>query len=108
MRPCYIWPYRISKRVGEVAYKLELPPDLSVVHSVFHVSMLRKCLVDVSQVTLVQLEELQEDLSVVEDAIQILDRKERVLRNKVVPLVLVLWRHYGSEEATWEREKDIR
>ena len=43
-----------------------------------------------------------------EDAIRILDSKERVLRNKVVPLVLVQWRHHGSKEATWEREADIR
>ena len=48
LSPRYIRPYRISKRVGEVAYKLELPLNLFGVHSVFHVSMLRKCLADVS------------------------------------------------------------
>ena len=108
MSPHYIEPYRNSKRVGEVAYKLELPPNLSRVHSVFHFSMLRKCFANVYQVIPVQPEVLQEDLSVMEDAIQILDRKERVLRNKVVPLVLVQWRHHGSEEATREQEMDIR
>ena len=59
-----------------MAYKLDLPSELSAVHSVFHVSMLRKCLADVSQVIPVQPEELREDLSMVDDAIQILDRKE--------------------------------
>ena len=38
----YIGPYRISKRVDNVAYKLELPPELAVVHQVFHISMLKK------------------------------------------------------------------
>ena len=65
----YIGPYRFSKSVGEVAYKLELPPDLSGVHSVFHVSILRKYFTDASQVIPVQPEELQEDLSMVEDVI---------------------------------------
>ena len=76
LSPRYIGPYRISKWVGKVAYKLDLPPKLSGVHSVFHVSMLKKCLVDASQVISVQPEELQENLSLIEDAVQILDRKE--------------------------------
>ena len=58
LSPRYIRPYRISKRVGEVAYKLELPPELLGVHSVFQVSMLKKCLADASQAILVQPEEL--------------------------------------------------
>ena len=69
LSPRYIGPYQIAKRVGEVAYKLNLPPELSGVHSVFHVLMLRKCLADVSQVIPVQPEELREDLTMVEDAV---------------------------------------
>ena len=48
LSPRYIGPYQITQRVGEVAYRLALPPELLSVHSVFHVSMLRKCLADVS------------------------------------------------------------
>ena len=107
LSPRYIGPYEIARRVGEVAYKLVLPPELSGVHSVFHVSMLRKCVAGVSQILPVRPEGLQQDLSVEEDAVQILDRKEQVLRNKVIPLVLVQWQHYGVEEATWEREADM-
>ena len=59
LSPQYIGPYEIARRVGEVAYKLDLPPELSGVHSVFHVSMLRKCVVDVSQILPVQPEGLQ-------------------------------------------------
>ena len=58
LNPRYIGPYKISKKVGEVAYKLDLPPDLAGVHSVFHVSMLRKCLANAVQVIPVHLEEL--------------------------------------------------
>ena len=67
--PRYIGPYQISRRVGEVSYKLDLPPELSGVHGIFHVSMLRKCLADVSQVIPVQPEELREDLSLMEDTV---------------------------------------
>ena len=66
-----------------------------------------KCLADASQVIPVQLEELQENLTMIEDAVQILDRKEQVLRNKVIPLIMVQWQHHSSEEATWEQEADI-
>ena len=76
-------------------------------HDVFHVSMLRKCLADVLQVIPVQSEVLQENLSIMEDAVQIIDQKEQVLWNKVIPLVLVRWQHHGVEEATWEREDVI-
>ena len=65
-------------------------------------------LADVSQVTPVQLEVLQEDLSYVEVAVQIIERKEQVLWNKVIPLVLVRWQHHGAMEATWEHEDVIQ
>ena len=84
-----------------------MPSKLSGVHSVFHISMLKKCLADASQVIPVQPEELQENLIVIENAVQILDQKEQVLRNKIISLVLVQWRHHGSEEATWEGETDV-
>ena len=52
--------------------------------------------------------ELKEDFSYNEEAVQILDRKEQVLRNKTIPLVKVLWRHHGVEEATWEPEDQMK
>ena len=95
------------QRVGEVAYRFDLPPELSVVYDVFHVSMLRKCLADASQIIPIQPEVYQEDLSFVEDLVQIIDQKEQVLRNKVIPLVLVRWQYHGTEEVTWEHEDAI-
>ena len=52
LNPRYIGPYKISKRIGNVAYELELPPELAAVHPVFHISMLKKCMGDPSLIIL--------------------------------------------------------
>ena len=52
--------------------------------------------------------ELKEDLTYEERPIQIVDRKDQVLRNKVIPLVKVLWMNHGRDEATWERENQMQ
>ncbi|KAA0032714.1 DNA/RNA polymerases superfamily protein [Cucumis melo var. makuwa] len=108
LSPRYIGPYQITKRVGPAAYGLELPIELARIHDVFHVSMLRKYIPDPSHVLQEQPVELKEDLSYVEEPVQILDRKEQVLRNKTIPLIKVLWRHHGAEEATWEPEYQMK
>ncbi|KAL4011196.1 hypothetical protein IC575_028245 [Cucumis melo] len=108
LSPRYIGPYQITKRVGPAAYRLELPIELARIHDVFHVSMLRKYIPDPSHVLQDQPVELKEDLSYVEEPVQILDRKEQVLRNKTIPLINVLWRHHGAEEATWEPEYQMK
>ena len=108
LSPRYIGPFMILNRVGEVAYKLALPPALSNVHPIFHVSMLRKYIPDASHVIEFEPLEIQQDLSYEEQPICILDRKEQILRNKTIPLIKVLWRHHSSEEATWELEEAIR
>ena len=91
-----------------MAYRLALPPELSRVHNVFHVSMLRKYVPDPSHILAEQPVELREDLTYEEGPVQILDRREQVLRNKVIPLVKVLWRNHSTEEATWEHEEQMR
>ena len=108
LNPRYIGPYAIVERVGAAAYRLELPPEMSKLHNVFHVSMLRKYIADPSHVLVQQPIELEDDLSYVEEPVQILDRREQVLRNKVIPLVKVLWRSQTVEEATWESEESMR
>ena len=102
----YIGPYRIVGRIGEVAYQLELPLDR--IHDVFHVSMLRKYILDPSHVLTEQPVEIQENLTYEEEPMLILDRREQVLRNKTIPLVEVLWRSHTVEEATWEREEQMK
>ncbi|KAL5556291.1 hypothetical protein UlMin_038527 [Ulmus minor] len=104
----YIGPFEILERIGKVAYRLALPQELSSVHNVFHVSMLKKYIPDPSHVLEHKPIEVHEDLTYEEQPMQILDKKEKTLRNKVIPLVKVLWRNHKVEEATWEREDDMR
>ena len=99
--PRYIGPYEVIKRIGLVAYRLALPPELSQIHDVFHVSMLRRYKSDPSHILQAQPLELKDDLSYKEEAVAIVARETKVLRNKTIPLVKVLWKHHRSEEATW-------
>ena len=108
LSPRFIGPYEVIGKVGEVAYRLELPAELSRIHNVFHVSMLRKYIADPSHVLLEQPMELKENLSYEETPVQILDRRDQILRSKVIPLVKVLWRNHAVEEATWEHEEQMR
>ena len=107
LRPRYIGPYEIIAIVGPVAYRLDLPPELSKVHNVFHVSMLRKYIPDPSHVLRDQPVELKDNLTYKEQPMQIVDRREQILRNKVIPLVKVLWGNHGIKEATWESEAQM-
>ena len=108
LSPRFIGPFDIIEKVGEVAYRLALPPQISSVHDVFHVSMLRKYEPDPSHVLQWNELELEADVSFEEKAVKILDRCDKVLRGKTIQLVKVLWSHHGIEEATWDREDDIR
>jgi hypothetical protein len=79
--PRYIGPFKILEQRGEVAYQLELPPQLSDVHDVFHVSQLRKCLRVLEEQ--IPLEELTvgEDLTYQEYQVKILDNSKEVTRD---------------------------
>ena len=79
LSPRFIGPFEILSRVGEVAYKLALPPILSVVHPVFHVSMLRKYIPDESHVISLDSVELGQDMTYEEEPIAILDRQSESL-----------------------------
>jgi hypothetical protein len=108
LSPRFIGPFLILKRVGEVAYQLELPDHLADVHDVFHVSQLKKCLrVPEEQLPMEDLN-VQEDLTYAEYPIKILDTLTRVTRNKVIKMCKVQWNHHGEDEATWEREEELR
>jgi hypothetical protein len=91
-----------------VAYQLELPPQLSNVHDVFHVSQLKKCLrMPEEQLPMEDLD-AKEDLSYQEYPVKILETLERVTRNKKIKMCKVQWSHHTEEEATWEREEELR
>ena len=108
LRPRYIGPYEIIARVGPVAYRLDLPPELCKVHNVFHVSMLRKYIPDSSHVLRDQPVELKDNLTYKEQPMHIVDHRKQILRNKVIPLVKVLWGNHRIKEATWESEAQMR
>ena len=96
------------KRVGEVAYKLELPEELQGIHNTFHVSNLRKCLADESAKVIIEDVQVDKNLSYIEEPEAIVDRKLRKLRHKEIALVKVQWRHPRGPKATWEPEKEMR
>ncbi|KAL0539868.1 hypothetical protein IC582_024089 [Cucumis melo] len=108
LSPRFVGPFEILERIGPVAYRLALPPSLSTVHDVFHVSMLRKYVPDPSHVVDYVPLEIDENLSYAEQPVEVLAREVKTLRNKEIPLVKVLWRNHRVEEATWEREDDMR
>ncbi|KAL0544263.1 hypothetical protein IC582_019376 [Cucumis melo] len=108
LSPRFVGPFEILERIGPVAYRLALPPSLSTVHDVFHVSMLRKYVPDPSHVMDYEPLEIDENLSYTEQPVEVLAREVKILRNREIPLVKVLWRNHRVEEATWEREDDMR
>ncbi len=101
LAPRYIGLFKIIDRKGEVAYQLELPPQLLDVHDVFHVSQLKKCLrVPEEQLPMEEVD-LGGDLTYSERLIKILDIAERVTRSKVIKMCKVQWSHHTEDEATW-------
>ncbi|KAK6125666.1 hypothetical protein DH2020_040592 [Rehmannia glutinosa] len=108
LSPRYIGPFRITERIGDVAYRLDLPASMSRIHGVFHVSMLRKYVANPSHILKYELVELKANMSYEEVPVEILLREVKKLRNKKIALVKVLWRNQSVEEATWEREDEMR
>ena len=102
LSPRYIGPYDIIERIGPLAYRLALPPELARIHNVFHVSMLRRYISDPSHVLKDSEVEISENLSYVEEPVKIVDHEVKQLRNREIPMVKVVWKNHGVEEATWE------
>ena len=102
LSPRYIGPYEIIERIGPLAYRLALPSELSRIHNVFHVSMLRRYRSDPSHVIKDSEVEISENLSYVEEPIRIVDHKIKKLQNREISMVKVVWKNHGIEEATWE------
>ena len=108
LAPRYIGPFRILAKRGEVAYQLELPPHLSRVHDVFHVSQLRRCFSDPIRGVDHETLDLQDNLTYREYPVRILDQAERVTRRQNIKFLKVQWSHHSEREATWEREDRLR
>jgi hypothetical protein len=101
LSPRYVGPYLIVQRIGKVAYKLELPPELTGVHPVFHVSQLWKCVVVEKRVPAHALD-VQDTLEYLEYPVQILNWAEKSTRSTTTRFSKVLWSNHSEREATWE------
>ncbi|XP_075483673.1 uncharacterized protein LOC142523826 [Primulina tabacum] len=108
LSPRFIGPFEIQDRIGERAHRLALPPELDRVHNVFHISMLRKYISNPSHVLRHEPLDLMPNLTYQEVPIQILDHKVKVLRNKEIGIIKILWRNQLVEEATWEPEEEMK
>jgi hypothetical protein len=105
LTPRFIGPFMILEKRGEVAYQLVLLPHLSDVHDMFHVSQLKKCLCVPDEQIPMEDMDAKEDLSY---PVKILETSERVTWNKRIKMCKVQWSHNSEEEATWEREEELK
>nr|GFB79395.1 putative reverse transcriptase domain-containing protein [Tanacetum cinerariifolium] len=108
VEPEIYWTFQGVSQVGTVAYRLELPQQLSRVHSTFHVSNLKKCLSD--EPLSISLDEVHIDdkLRFVEEPVEIMDREVKRLKQSRIPNIKVRWNFRRGPEFTWEREDQFR
>ncbi|GJX72447.1 putative reverse transcriptase domain-containing protein [Tanacetum coccineum] len=104
----YIGPFKVLEKVGTVAYKLELPQQLSRVHSTFHVSNLKKCLsYEPLEIPLDEIH-IDDKLYFVKEPVEIMDREVKRLKQSHIPIIKVRWNSRRGPEFTWEREDQFR
>nr|XP_043633097.1 uncharacterized protein LOC122604274 [Erigeron canadensis] len=108
LSPRFIGPFKVLERVNQQAYKLDLPPELDGIHNTFHVCYLRKCLTEEMSVILLEDISIDPKKKMIDESVEILGRKQKKLRRKVIDLVLIKWRHNKGESLTWETEAVMR
>ena len=105
LAPRYIGPFEILDRVGNVSYRLALPPHMSQVHPMFYISMLWRYVSKPTHILPVQDVSVGEDITYREELVAIMDRQIHKLRNKAIAMVKVQWHRHSPEECTWEMEQ---
>nr|GEW00505.1 putative reverse transcriptase domain-containing protein [Tanacetum cinerariifolium] len=108
LSPRYIRPFEIIKRIGPVAYKIELPEKIHEIHNTFHVSNLQKCLADENLVIPLEEVQLDDKLHFIEEPMEIMDREVKQLMQSRNPIVKVRWNSRRGPKYTWEREDFIK
>ncbi|GJR14767.1 putative reverse transcriptase domain-containing protein [Tanacetum coccineum] len=108
LNPRYVGPFKILAKVGKVAYRLELPQELSRVHHTFHVSNLKKCYADEPLVMPLEGIHVDDKLQFVEEPVEIMEREIKRLKRSRIPLVKVRWNSRRGPEFTWEREDSFK
>ncbi|KAD6454277.1 hypothetical protein E3N88_08983 [Mikania micrantha] len=108
LAPRYVGPFEILDRIGPVAYKLQLPQELSGVHDTFHVSNLKKCLSDETMIIPLNEVRLDDKLHFIEEPIEVMDREMKTLKRSRIPIVKVRWNSKRGPEFTWEREDHMK
>jgi hypothetical protein len=98
----------VLQRIGAVAYRIRLPEEMSVIHNVFHVSQLKKCLRVPEEQISPDTVDLQDDMRYQEVSIKILDTVTKQTRTTTVQIYRVQWSRHTEAEATWEREDVLR
>ncbi|GJU27026.1 putative reverse transcriptase domain-containing protein [Tanacetum coccineum] len=108
LAPRFVGPFEIIKKVGSVAYRLDLPEELNDVHDMFHVSNLKKCSADPT--LQVPLDEIQVDakLNFMEEPVEILERLFEKFKRSRIAIVKVQWNSKRGPEFTWEREDQMK
>nr|GFC37762.1 putative reverse transcriptase domain-containing protein [Tanacetum cinerariifolium] len=108
LNPRYVGPFKVLAKVGKVAYKLELPQELSRVHHTFHVSNLKKCYSDEPLVMPLEGVHIDDTLQFIEEPVEIMEREIKRLNRSRIPLVKVRWNSRRGPEFTWEREDSFK
>ncbi|GKC02657.1 hypothetical protein Tco_0994267, partial [Tanacetum coccineum] len=108
LAPRFVGSFEIIKKVGLVAYRLDLPEELNGVHDTFYVSNLKKCLADPT--LQVPLDEIRVDarLNFIEEPMEILEREFKKLKRSRIVIVKVRWNSKRGPEFTWEHEDQMK
>ncbi|XP_071739477.1 uncharacterized protein [Rutidosis leptorrhynchoides] len=108
LSPRYVGPFEITEQVGPIAYRLNLPQELSEIHDTFHVLNLKNCLADENMI--IPLEEIQVDskLHFMEEPVEIMDREVKRLKQSNIQIIKVRWNARRGPEFMWEREDQMK
>ncbi|GKF90568.1 hypothetical protein Tco_0274269, partial [Tanacetum coccineum] len=108
LNPRYVGPFKVLEKVRAVAYKLELPQELSRVHNTFHVSNLKKCYTNESLAFSLDGLHIDDKLHFVEEPFEIMDREVKRLKKSRIPTVKVRWNSRSGPKFTWECEDQFQ